>query len=191
MPDYDYPRTNAGGYELSDIEFSTAVKALLPGIDFTVACDPTICLVKTNVALDATQEAALANLAATFNDLQAVKDARGKQIDQRTGQLIAEGFVFPPAPDPAALTFSLSSNAQTSLIGADGARDDPLFVYPVNWNTIDDGDVYAIPNAATLHAFYLTALGTVRAWLDSGTAIKDQIRAATTPAAVAAVPDNR
>ena len=188
MSDYPYPRINVGGYNLADHQFADAVEALFPGLIFRVRCDPTECVVNTDVPLDATQEADLANLAATFNDLQAVKDARGKEIDQHTRQLISKGFEFPPA---SSMIFSLSSNAQTSLIAADGARNDPEFNYPVNWNTIDDGQVFQIPNAVTLHAFYLTALGTVRGWLDSGTAIKDQIRAATTPAEVAAVPDNR
>jgi len=188
MSDYPYPRVNAGGYNLADKQFAQAVEALLPGIGFRVRCDAAICVVDTDVPLDAAQEADLTNLAVNFDDLQAVKDARSFQIDQRTQQLIAEGVEFPPA---SGMVFSLSANAQTSLIAADNAREDPLFVYPVNWNTIDDGAVFVIPDAPTLHAFYLTALGTVRAWLDSGTAIKDQIRACTTPAQVAAVPDNR
>jgi len=106
-------------------------------------------------------------------------------IDHRTLELIAQGFVF------AGKTFSLSQAAQSRLLGINQVRDNPAVTYPINWNTIDDSDVYPVPDSATLFSFYLTAMGTYRAHVDSGTTLKDQVRAATTKAEVEAIIDPR
>ena len=188
MSDYEYPRINAGGYDLAQKAFSVEVKDALPGVAFTVACDATTATVTTGEPLDGGQETTLASIAASFDGIVALQEAKNYDIDQRTGELISQGFQYPAT---TGLIFSLSAEAQTSLLGLESAADNPAFDYPVNWNSIDDEGLYAIPDAATAHAFYLTALGTIRAWKDSGTALKDQVRAATTPAEVAAVVDNR
>jgi len=188
MAEYPYPRINAGGYDLAQLQFSKEASVALPGVHICVACDATTATVKTDVTLDSGQEATLSSLAASYNGIVPLQVAKNAQIDQRTQQLIAQGFQFPPS---TGFIFSLSENAQTSILGLETARLDPAFAYPVNWNSIDDEGLYSIPDAATAHSFYLTALGTIRAWKDSGTALKDQVRAATTPAEVAAVVDNR
>lgn len=188
MSDYEYPRVNAGGYDLAQLGFSSEVKAALPGVTFRVACDPTTATVVTDAPLDAGQEATLAALAASYNGLVGLQEAKNHEIDERTTDLINQGFQYPPT---TGWIFSLSQTAQTNLLGLESAADNPAFVYPVNWNSIDDENVYSIADAATAHAFYLTALGTIRSWKDSGTALKDEVRAATTPAEVAAVQDNR
>ena len=118
-------------------------------------------------------------------DLVAYKAVRNDVIDARTRELIALGFTF------SAKQFSLSANAQASMMGAHQIRDDPAFAYPLNWNTIDDKDVLLIADSATLHSFYLTGVGAYRGHKDSGTSLKDQVRAAANPAAVDAVVDNR
>jgi len=188
MAEYPYPRINAGGYDLAQLQFSAEVNAALPGVAARVCCDPTTATVVTDVDLDAGQEAALAALAASYNGIVPLQETKNASIDRNTGDLIGQGFQFPPS---TGLIFSLSAEAQTNLLGLESARLDPAFTYPVEWNSIDDEAVYEIPDAATAHSFYLTALGTIRAWKDSGTALKDQVRAATTPAEVAAVQDNR
>jgi len=188
MAEYDYPRINAGGYDLAQLQFSVEVNAALPGVTTRVCCDPATATVVTDVELDAGQEATLDALAASYDGIVPLQEAKNAEIDRNTGDLIAQGFQFPPS---TGLIFSLSATAQTNLLGLESARLDPAFIYPVEWNSIDDEAVYSIPDAATAHSFYLTALGTIRAWKDSGTALKDQVRAATTPAEVAAVVDNR
>lgn len=115
--------------------------------------------------------------------LSELKEFRYDQIDQRTGELISAGYTY------ATKQFSLSQNAQLNLTGADNARTD--LTYPVTWNSIDDTDTYDVTDATDLHNMYLTALGTKKAHLDSGTALKDQIRAAVDIPAVDAVVDNR
>lgn len=113
------------------------------------------------------------------------KAAKFASIDARTDELIASGFTF------ASKQFSLSQAAQSRLMGINQVRDDENVTYPIKWNTIDDSDTYSIPDSATVLSFYLTAVGTYRTHVDSGTALKDQVRAATTVAEVDAVVDNR
>ena len=109
-------------------------------------------------------------------------------IDRRTGELIALGFEFPAS---SGNIFSLSASAQTNILALDNTRDDPAMVYPINYNTIDDKDVYQVIDSATLHNMYLTALSVKKGHLDSGTSLKDLVRAATTETEVDAVVDNR
>lgn len=118
-------------------------------------------------------------------ELDNIKSAKNVAIDGKTTSLIDIGFTY------AAKQFSLSLPSQIKLIGAHELKDDAALTYPITWNTIDDFDKHDIDNATALDNFYKTALGTIRAHLDSGTALKNQIRAATTIAEVDAVVDNR
>jgi hypothetical protein len=118
-------------------------------------------------------------------DLPTLKQTRYAEIDARTDELIAAGFTY------ASKQFSLSLASQNKMMGTHQVKDDPALTYPVEWNTIDDTDSYSIADAADLDAFYLQALGTVRAHLDSGTSLKNSIRAAADTAAVDAVVDSR
>lgn len=124
--------------------------------------------------------------------LPAYKAAKVAAIDTRTDELIAVGFTY------ESKQFSLSLASQSKMTAAHQIKDHPLFVYPVNWNTIDDTDVFAIgagtdqvADAAIMSAFYMTAIGTIRVHLDSGTALKGSVRAATALAEVDAVVDLR
>jgi hypothetical protein len=87
--------------------------------------------------------------------------------------------------------FSLSANAQTNILALDNTRDDPALSYPIEYSTIDDLDNYFVADSTDLHNMYLTALATKKAHVDSGTLLKDNIRDATTEAAVELIVDNR
>lgn len=113
------------------------------------------------------------------------KKMKFESIDNRTAELIAEGFLY------ASKTFSLSSSAQTNILALDNSRLDPAITYPIKYNTIDDNDVYELIDADDVHSMYLTALAVKKGHLDSGTALKDQVRAATTNEECDAVVDNR
>jgi hypothetical protein len=117
--------------------------------------------------------------------LPAAQLAKCKEIDARTDELIAAGFTYDSK------TFSLSQAAQSRLTGINQVRDDAAVTYPIVWNTLDDSDTLSIVDSAALLTFYLTAMGTYRTHVDSGTALKDDVRAATTIAAVDAVVDSR
>lgn len=118
-------------------------------------------------------------------ELPVVKEARFADIDRRTEELIRQGFSF------AGKVFSLSANAQQTYTGLYAIRAEPLLQYPVKVNTLDNLDHLLLADAAAIVGFYLTAVGTYRARLDSGTALKDQVRAAADAAAVQAVIDSR
>lgn len=113
----------------------------------------------------------------------ALKQERYGTIDARTRDLIERGFVH------AGKTFSLSDRAQLNWISMYTLRE--LLEYPITVNVIDDSDVFDIVDAAALAAFVLAALGTVAVHVASGTALKTQIRAATTVAGLYAVVDSR
>ena len=113
------------------------------------------------------------------------KVAKAKKIDRHTSELIANGFVF------GGQTFSLSTNAQSTLTGMYAIRDEPFLTFPVKFNTLDDQGYVELGDSSQVRTFYLTAVGTYRSVLDAGTALKDQIRAANSQAALDAVVDNR
>ena len=104
-------------------------------------------------------------------------------VDTRTGELIAPGFAY------SSKQFSLSQNAQSSLHGLNARKDTET--YPIEWNTIDDLDVYSIDDATDAGAFYDAAATVWRTHKDSGTTLKSSIRAATTQAELDAVEDTR
>jgi hypothetical protein len=120
--------------------------------------------------------------------LDVAKTAKFLAIDMRTQQLISEGFEW---PESSGVYFSLSGNAQKKLLGMETARDEPEFLWPVKWNSIDDKNKTTLGTSLDARAFFLEAYLTVRGHLDSGTDLKDQVRDATTVAEVDAVVDNR
>jgi len=111
---------------------------------------------------------------------------RFDEIDRRTAELIFQGFEYPPA---SGNIFSFSTNAQSNLLGTYSAKE--LLTYPFGWSFKDDHGVYQIADATEMANFFLTALGTKKAWQDSGTALKQAVEAAIDEAEVDAVIDNR
>jgi len=111
------------------------------------------------------------------------KGLRYIEIDKRTGELISAGFTY------ATKQFSLSLNAQINISALNQSKD--LLTYPVNYNTLNDEDEYDVIDATDMGNMYMTALATKKGMIDSGTALKQQIRAAIDEAGVDAVIDNR
>lgn len=189
MSSHTYPRTlTAAGYDLGDALFAKNVREALLNHTISIACSGPECVVKAEPDLSAAEVAALDEVVAAISPWDILKKTRFKEVDVRTGELIDQGFEFPPT---SGNIFSLSDHAQKNLLGMKTMMTDPLFTYPVKWNTRDDSSVYSILDEATAALFYATAVGTMRSHLDSGTAIKNQIRAATTEAEVLEVIDTR
>jgi len=140
-----------------------------------------------SVAPDSAAKIAIDAVTAAHGDdpLELAKNRKLAAIDARTSEMIGDGFVY------ASKQFSLSLPSQSKMIGSHQIKDNPALVYPLKWNTKNDDDSHELNNAAELDGFYLTALGTIRARLDSGTELKDQVRAAADIAAVDAVVDDR
>lgn len=180
-----YPRLP----EHASPDFARSCRDALPDRGVLVTYDGT----ETSVLVEppdltAAEETALDNAVADFVDLAGAKEDRYQDIDARTVELIEGGFEFPPG---SGQLFSLSDRAQRTITGAFSMRDQPEFSYPINWNTIDDAGVFEIAGAETLRLFGLSAAGTVKARKDSGTALKDLVRAAVNVAEVEAVEDLR
>jgi len=116
-------------------------------------------------------------------DLSEYKAFRVSEIDARTGELIALGYTY------QGVTFPLSQNGQINLLGMITTKD--YLPYPIGLNNINDTAVYQIQDATDLSNLYMTALGTKKALLDSGTGLKQQINAAIDESAVSLIIDNR
>lgn len=124
--------------------------------------------------------------AITENDsLDTYKALKYEEIDNRTDDIVSNGYVYQTK------NFSLSSNAQINILALDNSRNDPVMIYPIKYNTINDMDSYDVVDADDLHAMYLTALATKKSIVDSGTVIKNQVRSCATRAEVDAIIDNR
>lgn len=117
--------------------------------------------------------------------LDIYKQERFESINQRTQELIELGYSY------SGNQFSLSDKAQTNILALYATKDDPILVYPITFNTIDDLVTFDAVDSSEIAGMYYTALATKKAHLDSGTALKDQIRIATTKTAVDLIEDNR
>ncbi len=118
-----------------------------------------------------------------LTDVSSYKAFLIESIDIKTGILIREGFAY------GNKTFSLSENAQNNLLGTVIKKD--ALTYPLDWSTKDDSEVYQIADATEMDTFFMSALGTKKAYQDSGTALKVSVQACTTIAELEAIVDNR
>jgi len=118
--------------------------------------------------------------------LPAYKLTRMNQIDQKTGELIGEGFDFDDHH------FSLSQNAQIKWSGLKQFYDAGIIQLPRKISTAEDPDrvEYEI-NPGNIPAFYMEGVATYEAIVDSGRELKVLVSAATTPDEVDAVVDDR
>jgi hypothetical protein len=90
-------------------------------------------------------------------------------IDNKTGQLISEGFTFDGKK------FSMSNNAQINWAVLKMIKDDITYPYPVS--TIDD-DEYLVQQA-DFETFLNTAIGFKETLLSAGRELKKQIKSLT------------
>lgn len=118
-------------------------------------------------------------------NLQNIKNVRYTEIDKKTTKLISDGFTF------SKKQFSLSSSAQNTLTGLYAIRDEVGLSYPILWNTLDDSDIFELSDSDMVKIFYLTAVATYRAHLDSGTVLKNSIRLAEDRAIIDSIIDER
>jgi len=189
---HNYTRTLVSGFWDTNVGvLSQEIKTALPGKPFTLRANDTALVADFVDTLTGAEVTTLDDTVAAHQLVAALADAKAEKIrsiDANTGRLIALGFEFPAS---SGTIFSLSDSAQRTLLAADQQRSDPSFTYPVVWNSLDDSATISLADATELHDFVITAVGTTRAHLDSGTDLKDQVRAATTVAEVEAVVDNR
>lgn len=166
VPDGDLPPMDGLLGPLTDEEFAQYLEDERPAYDAANAANAAAQLVWYETPL-----------------IPGAKTARFTLIDEKTVEVINRGFEF------ESKTFSLSLSAQMKILGAYSAA--AIITYPIIWNTIDDLDIHQLDDATVLGEFYEASVNAVRAALDAGTALKDQIRNATTLAEIAAVEDTR
>ena len=109
------------------------------------------------------------------------KQSRYNQIDYKTRNLIASGFIYDGK------TFSLSISAQINWNALQNQTIE--FTWPVEISTIDNNKYSLIQ--ANIKAFWVAGKDLVKGHLDSGRNLKVSIIAAIDEIAVDAIIDNR
>lgn len=175
--------------------------ATFDGNDFRVCYAGADCKVQFTDALTTPEEAALDDhvadqrVQADWNVLADLKEKKMQEFDVRTAELIGEGFTY------SAKVFSLTPQMQeyAAAIRATIAdhrvlRTEVAFeaaFFPVVFNTIDNMDKISLATMVTFESFHDAIVDGVRTHEDSGTALKDLVRAAANKAEVDAVVDER
>jgi len=109
-----------------------------------------------------------------------------RRIDQKTTELIDNGFEFPAG---SGQVFSLSHAAQLTWLGMFQSR--AALTYPVLVSTKDSMSTVSLADASDVEDFYTAGVLATRAALDTGTALKATINSAQTEVALEGVEDNR
>lgn len=179
--------TSSTAYTLAEAQ------AINPDIQAVVANAPTDLVVKGSETAEkpyyhqlTSGDGTLLEHYAEVEVLKPLKIARAAEIDARTEELIAEGFVGSTSKrfriDDCALVrynvMYLTRNAGSS-------------VYPKVINVYTNDAVQNLPTVAAVEQFCTEVFLGQQAIIDSGTALKVQIIAATTIAEIDAVVDNR
>lgn len=115
--------------------------------------------------------------------LEELKIQRRKEIDERTTELVADGFEF------NGIIFSGSVESQSRIMASILAKD--IIEYPIKWMSKDDTTYLLITNVEMLTAFFATGLGTLKYKIDLGSNLKTAIEDATTIEEVNAIIDPR
>ena len=193
MADYNYTRilSEDCGW-LPGTGLVAAIQEALPGKPFTTSASGAALVLSFDPALSGAEVTILNGVVTAESggaELALVKAAKFSAIDSRTEELILEGFSF------AAKVFSLSSNAQSYWNGLANLISNNMLVeptdFPIILNTLTDGSTHSLQTITECLQFFGTASGTVKGRLESGTALKTEVRAATTVAEVNAIVDNR
>lgn len=106
------------------------------------------------------------------------------RIDERTKELIQKGFTYDSE------IFSLSVEAQLNATGIKVASDSGDLSYPISVSLLYGGE-HTLADASEVTAYYLAGLGTKKAHLDSGRALKESVYNAVDQTEYDAIIDNR
>lgn len=122
------------------------------------------------------------------NRLHLLKSEKVRTIDRRTNEILDQGFEYPPGSN---VFYSMSAQAQINMTNLLMIKDSPILTYPIKYNSKNDRDAVSINTPNDIVMFYQMALSTLRGTLDSGTALKDLVRAATNKTELDLVVDPR
>ena len=123
-------------------------------------------------------------------DFEALRTAKIAGIDQRTSDLIDNGFSFNNS-EGGVSRFSLSIAGQMNLTNMLMIRDSGLLVYPVLYASKDDKTFASLANASDVVAFYGAAFAHLGGCRLSGTLLKVQIMECSTVAQLNLIVDTR
>lgn len=175
--------------DIHALTLSKAVELALPGDKFNLSVSPSEAVFTFTPDISGAKVTTLASTVSTHKAAGATralakeKASKFAEIDGRTSELIADGFSH------GGETLSLSASARDSWLGL--KLDKAAVVYPVVINSLDDSTTISIADTAAVDALFTAARQKRREHIDSGRALKDSIRAATTLAEVRAVADSR
>jgi hypothetical protein len=120
--------------------------------------------------------------------LPTVKQAACAAIDAKTQALLAAGFAYTPSGQSQSYQFGLDQASCVDwtgmMIGAAG------LTYPFSIHTVAN-EPAQLASAADVQGFYAAGLARAAAIKQGGLALKQQVLAATSAAAVAAITDTR
>jgi len=150
-----------------------------------VNVDSTTCQLIFEAHLSDSENSAVRAVVLAHDMIATWKKRKCDQIDLHTDDLINSGFEF------IGHKYSMSIEAQSRMLGMYQLRNEPLMVYPVSWNSLEDDYEIQIVNAQMVSGFFMTAVGTYRAYIDSGTQLKAAVRAATTKQEIDVIVDPR
>ncbi len=187
MTEYDYVRTLVSGeYDINQ-KIHSAVKTALPGKSFTVEMLATNARFYFDIALSGADKTILDDTVQAYIDVDFVDEYREQRktlTDIKTSALIEDGFTYD------SVLFSQSAFAQHNWLGLFVKKADINYTGGKKVSTMD-GSQYSIPDQTEMTNFWNAGQDAKEAHYDSGRAIKLQLNAATTIAAIDAIVDNR
>lgn len=191
MTTYSFLRNNVGAglYDIAP-NIAPQVEAAFPGKKFKMHCSNTNASFAFDATLTEEEESTLEDVVTTYKNgiLSRARKLKIEEIDGNTDVLAESGFEFPPS---SGQKYSLSQISQINILGAYTFRNEPEFTYQLNWGTIKDDGEFNFQNASEVRSFAICALGRVRYLRESGEALKQAARNATTLEELNAITDSR
>lgn len=118
--------------------------------------------------------------------VDSIREEKIKEVDLKTRSLIDQGVIYDN------LVFSLSQVAQLRYSGlVAGASLLQPSDFPIKVNTKNDKNVKHLNSTTEIQNFAKEVISTIKTHIDSGTAIKDALRSATTLAELESIQDSR
>ena len=197
MSEHTYQRSIlVGSHWDLDSTIATSVSESLPGKEFRVVCSGDTVHVIFDDDLTTEEVTSLDSVVAAYRSgaesriLVELKEQRVKEIDSVTDDLILGGF------EHQNMQFEATLEAQSRMLALlvmslHPDQFPPAAVFPITWNSKDDSEVLELTQGSDVIQLVMACIGTYRAHIDSGTALKAQVRAASTISEVLAVEDNR
>ena len=183
--------------------------ATFDGNAFRVCYSGADCKVQFTSALTTPEEAALdahvaaQRIQADWNVLADLKRIKSAEIDVRTAELILDGFTYTSKVFPLTQQDQNYQNGLRVRIVKARLADEidtgestyesdlEAALFPITFDSIDNSDKVVITTIISFEVFHDVAVDKVQTHENSGTALKDSVRAAANKAAVDAVVDSR